>query len=249
VPAANDAYGAGRADAEIRAAEGGEAANREIGMLSGQLENGVYYSNRDVQVGGGTDRVTKSVAQEDIDRLVAHANEQLPQRLVSAPLSDGRMVLPGTLQPGELNYTTDHQAGEQVDTVTIDATMVVSVMAFNPADAVLQATEQLETMLRANTPEGYELEPETLTTADPVLVNDQGDAGLYVLTATANARAMIDDAQRDEIAEAVSGLDPGEAETVVRQYPSVDQVTIDTFPGILFTSLPENAERIEIKTK
>jgi hypothetical protein len=249
IPAADESTGAGRADASIRAAVGGEAANRDIGMLSGQLDNGIYYSNRDTAVAGGSDRVTRVVSQEDIDQLVANANQQLQQRLVGAPLPDGRIVLPGTLQPGELEYTTDHQPGEQVETVSIDASMVVSAMAFNPADAVLQATDQLESSLEAATPAGYQLEHETLTTASPVLVNDQGNAGLYVLTATADALPVIDDATRDQIAGAVTGLGPDDAEAIVRAYPFATDVTVTTSPGILFSSLPGNAGKIEIETK
>jgi hypothetical protein len=249
VPAADGANGAGRAEADVRAVSGGENANRDVGMLSGQLENGVYFSNRNAAITGGTDRVTLIVAQEDIDRLVGNANDQLPKRLISAPLDDGRVVLPGSVQPGALDFTTDHQAGDPADTVTIEATMVVSAMAFNPADAVTRASVQLETQLAANTPEGFELEPSTITTADPVLVNDQGDTGLYDLTATANARAIVDDSQRQEIANAITGMSPDEAKSVVLGYPFVEAAEIDTSPGILFSDLPDNSGKIEIDTR
>jgi hypothetical protein len=248
VPAADASNGAGRAEGQVRAAIGGENANREIGMLSGKLENGVYYSNRDSIVAGGSDKITRVVDQKDIDQLVANANAQLPQRIIGAPLQDGRVVLPGSVQAGELDYTTDHQAGDVVESVTIEATMVLSAMAFAPGDAVAQATNQLQSDLQANTPAGFELESQTVTFADPVLVNDQGNAGLYTLTANASARAVIDDSQRDAVAEAIAGMDVDKAEAYLKEQPFVERAEISSSPGFLPKRVPGNAGRIEIQT-
>lgn len=249
VPPADASTGAGRAEGQIRAAAGGEIANREVGMLTGRMENGVYYSNRDAAITGGTDKITRVVDQKDIDLLVANANQQLPQRIVAAPLQDGRIVLPGSVQAGELNFTTDRQAGDVVESVTIEATMVLSAMAFAPVEAITQATPQLQSDLQANTPAGFEYEPQTVTFADPVLVNDQGGAGLYTLSATANVRAVVDEAQRESVAEAIAGMDIDEAEAYLRGLPFVESAEISSSPGFLPKRIPGNAGKIEIETR
>lgn len=249
VPAADPATGAGRAEGQISAAGGGESGNREIGMLSGRMDSGVYFSNRDTAVTGGSDRITRVVSQDDIDRLVANANAQLPRRIVSAPLPDGRVVLPGSVQPGELRFSTDHQAGDVAEQVTIEAAMVLSALAFAPGDATVRAAEQIRSDLEANTPAGYELEPETISFADPVLVNDQGDAGLYTLTGTATARPVLDDVQRRSVIEAIAGTDVDEAEAYLRGLPFVESARVSLSPGFLPGGIPDSAGRIEIETR
>lgn len=249
VPAA-DGNSAGRAEGTIRAAAGGEAANREIGMLSGRLDNGVYYSNRDAAVAGGTDLKTPMVAQEDIDKLVADANAGVLQNAVTTPLTDGRKVLPGSLKAdGALSYETDHQPGDKVDKVSISAKMVVSGVAFLPSEAEMPAKQQLQTDLQGRVPDGYELEPDSISFAEPVIVNDQGAAALYRLTATADARVILDDARRKALAEGVAGKSVADAEAFLRGQPEVQDATIDSSPGFLPKRIPSNTGRIEIETR
>jgi hypothetical protein len=245
---ATDAAGPGRAEGQIQAKIGGENANREIGLLSGKLDNGVYYSNRDAPVAGGTDKKTPQVSQEDIDQLIADARAEIPRLAVTSTLNDGRIVLPGSIQAGELQYTIDRAVGEQVDTISIQAEMVVTGMAFLPADANAQASEDLQLALASATPASFELESATIAFAPPVLVNDQGDAGLYKLTATASVRASVDQAQRDAAADEIAGMDVDEAETYLRSLPFVADVKIESSPGFLPVRIPGSAGKIEIET-
>ncbi|MCC6791879.1 MAG: hypothetical protein IT336_09345 [Thermomicrobiales bacterium] len=249
VPAADASGAAGRADGQIRGALGGESANREIGMLTGRLENGVYYSNRNAAVTGGTDKITRVVAQEDIDRLVANANAQLPQRIVNTPLDDGRVVLPSSVKAGELAYTTDHQVGDVGDSVTIDANMEVSAMAFAPSDVIDRGAGELELSLEEQTPLGHELEFASISYLDPVLVNDRGDAALFELTANANVRPVLDETQRDTIIDEIAGKEIDDAETYVRSLPFVESVEITSSPGFLPARIPGSGGKIEIETR
>jgi hypothetical protein len=114
---------AGRADARISAVAAGESSNQDVGLLSGQLESGVYYSNRNAPIAGGSDRITKVVDQADIDGLIAAMTEAIPNLVVSEGLPDGRFVLPGSLEPGEFTYTFDHEVDDLAETLTIQAEM------------------------------------------------------------------------------------------------------------------------------
>lgn len=247
VPAASTDGSAGRADATVNAAAGGESGNREVGLLTGQLENGIYYSNRNGAISGGTDRITKVVAQADIDGLIAAATAGIPRLAISNGLPDGRFVLPGSLQTGELTHTLDHVAGDVADTLTIRAEMDMSGMAFSVADAVAQANGPLGERLQANTPAGFELQLETLAVADPVLVNDAGIAGLYALTATAAARTIVDEAEQATIVAAIAGMSVTDARLYVSSLSYVEGVTITSSPGFLPERIPGDAGKIEIE--
>ncbi len=249
VPANDPSSGAGRAEAAIQARIGGESANRETGLLSGKLDNGIFYSNRNAPIAGGTDKKTPQVSQEDIDQLIAAANAEIPELAITTTLEGGRVVLPGSLQAGELLYTIDRNAGDQVDNISIQAEMIVTGMAFLPADAVAQANDKLLDDLQANTGEGFELEPESVSISAPVLVNDQGDAGLYRLNATANVRPVINEVQLRAAAEEIAGMSFTEAEEYLESLPFVEGSTIKSSPGFLPKRIPDNAGKIEIETQ
>jgi len=248
VPAADEATGPGRADAGVRAAVGGEEANRDIGLLSGKLETGLFYSNRDQAVAGGTDKKTFVVDQADIDRLIADATDEIPALAISSPLADGQTVLPGTLMAGELTYSIDHEAGDQAESVSIAAEMVVTGMAFLPSDAATQASIQIQNDLAAKTPAGFELEPSSTVINAPVLINDSGESGLYRITATASARTVIDEARRDQIANEIAGMSEDEAEAYLAQLDFVERFDISSSPGFLPKRIPSNANNIEVET-
>lgn len=248
VPAASKKGVAGQAEGAISAATGGEAGNREPGMLSGKLDNGVYYMNRQSAIAGGTDKVTKVVDQHDIDTLVGQATAQLPV-LATQPQPDGRVAIPGSVQAGEMSYTATQQVGAVADTVGITATMRATGLVFSAADASAQASDSLSSALAAAVPAGSRLVEGATTIGDPAAVDGDATSARFRLTATGSTRIDLDDATRDEIARAVAGRDIARATRELRQRPNVTDVTIDSSPGFLPARIPGNAGRITVKTR
>lgn len=248
VPAGSEVDGPGRAIGSIQASLGGEAANRDTGLLSGQLENGIYYSNRDGPIAGGTDFKRAVVAQEDIDGLLAAANQQLPEAARNFALPDGRQVVPGTVDAGEFTYTLNAEAGDPADSITIDARMTVQAFAFSVSDVTNQAAASMEATLTQSAGAGSEVVSGTVSYGVPELVEDRGAAAVFRLQASADTRPLLSAERKDEIARAVAGKNVDDATVFLQSLPEVAAVRIESSPGFLPARIPGSAGKIEIET-
>lgn len=239
----------GQAEGAVSASAGGADGNKQAGMLTGRLDSGVYYSNRGNIVQGGADSAKQGVAQADIDNLVKQASTQIPGLAKTANAGNGMAILPGSVQAGKLNYTTDHAAGDEAAAVSITASMTVTALAYSVADFQAQATTALQPGLIAQVPSGYELAPGSLTLADPVQLNDQGTSALFKMTGTAQARATIDAARARQIAGLIAGKSVGDATDLLGTLPEVGSVKISSSPGLLPKRIPSGAGRITVNAK
>ena len=68
------------------------------------------------------------------------------------------------------------------------------------------------------------------------------------VSATAEARAVLDEAEADELKRALSGASPDEAEQRALDNPDVAEADVDVTPSWLVSDLPV-AGRIEIETE
>jgi hypothetical protein len=239
----------GQAEGKISASAGGANGNKDAGMLTGKLDSGVYYSNRGNIVQGGNDNAKQGVAQADIDNLVNQAKTQIPDLAKTMKIGNGMAVLPGSIKPGDFTYTTDHKVGDEASELTITAKMSVTALAYSGADFQKQAASAVQPALNANVPGGYQLVPDTLSFADPVQLNDQGSSAQFKVTATEQARALIDSARAKQIAGMIAGKSVGDASDFLGTLPEVDSVKISSSPGFLPKRIPGSAGRITVKTK
>ncbi len=147
VPAAADGQ-PGELTAKIHASEGGEAGNAATGMLTGQLPNGLYYSNRLAEVAGGTQKTITTVSQQDIDQLKADIDRELLALATTTELDQGLLLVPSTVQPvgGSGTATPDgggysfsQQVGDEADEVSVDAAVTFSATAYDPTPLIDQA--------------------------------------------------------------------------------------------------------------
>ena len=231
----------------IESVTGGDGANIEAGKLVGLLEGyeGVYYANLEAPVAGGEGRSTPGVSAEDSDAIVALARAELDKQAANATVDGGARVVPSTLEPeGEMTFTLDHEVGAPAESLTIDARMTYRALAVDPVAVVQQADATLRSNLAANVPAGYELDPGSVMigAADGV---PGGEAGLMRVTATAEARATLDDTERDQLADAMSGKSQGEAREAALANGDVADLTISVDPSWLTDSLP-SAGRIKV---
>lgn len=247
-PAVPDQDRFGAAAATVEAAEGGTVTNLDTGELSGQLESGVYYSNRDGPISGGTDKTVPIVAAEDLATLREQAEAELPavaEGELAASLSQGTELVPGSLKPGELETSFDRGEGEDARTVTIRATAPVTALTYQPAGAVKEATARLRDELASQAPSGYALDPASLLVSEPTPVTE-ADELRFRITAEGRTLAAFPDTERTRLARALAGKAPADAEKILRDQPGIDRFRITYAPDWLPDRMPSSAGRIDL---
>ncbi len=247
-PAVPDEDRFGAAAAPVEATEGGFVGNLDTGELSGQLESGVYYSNRDGPITGGTDKTVPIVAAEDLDALRDLAETELPslaERDVAAALPDGTALVPGSLELGEPEAGFDRGEGEDAETVAVRATAPVTALSYRPADAMAQITSHLREELSTQAPAGYALDPASLVVSEPTPITSAGEPR-FRITAEGRALAAFPETDRARLARALAGKTPADAEKVLRDQPGIEQFRITYKPDWLPDRMPSSAGRIDL---
>jgi len=234
----------------VQADQPGTKGNIEQGMLSGRLANGVYFSNREGPIAGGTDKRIGIVAEEDLATLRAQVLETLTSRLTAAfanEVGSGLEIVPSTLMAGEPRFQFDAAAGDAAQDLTVSAVVPATALAYEPAVARGQARMTLTPRLGQAAPEGYTLDPTSLTLSQPVEVAAAPDSAVYLLQAEATARAALSVTERNTLAQALAGADPTEAEAILRAVPAIERFSIAYEPGLWPDRMPDSANRITLE--
>jgi hypothetical protein len=245
-PAANDV---GTATGKVRADDAGSAGNVQTGELGGRLPSGVYYSNREGPIGGGTDRRIPVVAREDLETLRDRAATDLPKRAEATfadQLQDGIALLPSSITTSEAEDRFDHEVGDDAETITLTATRSVTALIYNRVDALNQATAELQRQLGSSAPDGFALDPTSLELREPAVIEASADGARYRIDATAQARAVISGEQIAALQRDLAGDDPKAAEAHLRTIEEIESFTIDYSPGWFPKRMPTNPKRIAI---
>ncbi|MDQ3043715.1 MAG: baseplate J/gp47 family protein [Chloroflexota bacterium] len=240
---------AGAAGGTVRADRPGTAGNIDQGMLSGQLESGVYFSNREGPIEGGTDKRIGIVAEEDVSALRAKVLETLESRSVDAfgdEVGPDLAIVPPTLNTGEPTLRFDAVAGDAATELSVTANIPATVLSYEPMVARSQARITLTPRLSEAAPTGFTLDPTTLSLSQPVEVAGASSSAVYLLQAEADARAVLSETERDNLAAALAGADPAEAEGLLRAVPAIGNFSISYEPGIWPDGMPDSANRITL---
>ena len=234
---------------EIESVTGGDAANFEPGTLVGALEefDGVYYANLEAPVAGGDGRSAPGVSVDDTDAIVALARVELDKLAAATTVEGGARVVPSTLAPdGGITSTLDHQVGDPAENLTIDASLTYVALAIDPVAVGQEADGELRSNLAANLPAGYEVDPVSVVigTADGV---PGATDGLMRITATAEARATLDDTEREQLVARISGESQDDARTAALANEKIADVAIEVSPSWPIATLPSDG-RIKVTT-
>lgn len=243
VPAATPEGPAGEATAVVEAMGAGEASNRDVGMLSGQLENGVYFSNRTTPVAGGTDQTITVVTEEDLANLQAEAEQTLRSIASTSSLSGNRRVVPSSLSPSNLDISFSRQLGEEAEMVSVDATVTFDAVAF-PAEALDAAAQEA---LPTAAPAGYQLLPGQLVYEVPVETDQQNGSWAMIVPVTGQAAVTVSDEQLDQIARDLVGMSESEAEAYLEAHDLVTSYSLTFEPDWMPQRMPADAGRITLE--
>ncbi len=252
VPAASNGT-PGEATAKIQASEGGEAGNVATGMLTGQLPNGIYYSNRMAEVTGGTQKTITTVSQQDIDQLKAAIDNELLALATTTVLDQGLLLVPSTVQPvggagtptpGAEPYTYSQQVGDEADEVSVDATVTFTATAYDPTPLTDQAIPQLESEVTS----GATFDPASVRVNTPAETGNANGVISLLATVTGEAVPTLDDAAGAALAEQLAGNSASENEQILSNLDYADGYTISFAPSWLPERVPGSSDRISIET-
>jgi hypothetical protein len=245
--AANDTPG--YATGAVTATQPGTAGNLEIGDLSGRLELGVYFSNREAPIEGGTDRAVQVVSAADLEALRSNAEADITEQAVEtlgAGLTPGAAVIAESINLEGLAFEFDRDEGDEATRVGVVATANATGLSYDAQQARADATDALEIELAATAPDGYELAPSTVQLEEPVPLDVTADGARFQVTA--NAAAVVILPNRDEIAGELAGKDHDAATALVRELPGVERAEITYQPGWWPQRMPRLSRQIDVAT-
>lgn len=245
VPAATPEGAAGEATAVVSAVEPGATANRDVGMLSGQLDNGVYFSNRTTPVAGGTDHTITVVTEEDLAALQAQAEQTLRSKASTSSISGNLRVVPSSLTPSNLQTTFSQQAGDEAQSVTVEASVTFDAFAF-PTEALNAAAQE---SLAAAAPEGYELLPNQTVYDVPIETGEQNGSRAMIVPVTGQAAITVSDEQLGQIAHELAGMSESEAEQYLETHELLTSYSLSFDPSWMPHRLPDDAGRITVEVE
>ena len=227
----------------------GSNGNRDPGVLTGQIAAypGVYFSNLSASVAGGNDKVTKVIAQQDIDAANSNARASLNSMAKSWTLPDGRIAVPSTVtETGDISVETDHAVGDQVDTFNVSAQGTFHALVIDPNNVPENLRAELRQSLAATVPAGYALTDEPIRFTKPV--ESTPGSGLLQVDATIDAAAILTQDDVNAVRAAASGKSVADAKRDLAGVTSVSVQSVSVEPSLLVKTLPKGS-RIKVSTK
>lgn len=252
IPAASNGQ-PGEATGTVSSPSGGEAGNAPVGMLTGQLENGIYYSNRMSEVSGGTQRTATTVSQSDIDQLKATMDKELLALATTTELDNGLLLVPTTVKPvdgaaagtpGTNPYTFDQDAGAEASEVTLDATVTFAGTAYDPSALTAAAIPQLE----AQVAEGESFETDSVRINTPAETGHENGVISLLATVAGDAIPSLDETTRSALADELAGSSQQEIEQTLKTLDYVEGFTVIYAPSWLPERVPSSGDRVTIET-
>lgn len=237
----------GSATVGVRSTVPGPDGDIDSQAVFGQLDNGVFFVNRE-PVAGGTMKRIATVTQADHDALNQQARSDLTGRAASAldgKIPQGHQVVEGSQQQGTVVVMFDHAVGTDAQTTTIEASVRVTAQTFDPAAALQQARSEAERRITQSAGTDARPLPSSISIADPQPI-DGSNGTAYALHASGSAEAILDATALDALRSDLTGAGQADALARVQQVPGVAQVAIERERAWIGNSLPRFASRISI---
>ncbi len=243
----------GSGEAVVEATNPGTVGNLEIGELGGRLDDGVFYSNRDEPIAGGTDSEVATVQPTDIQTLRDSANEQLRQMAASGDagnLDPDTQVVPATVELSEPVFTDDLQAGDDGAQVSTTATATAMVLTYSNRELRLQATEALIPVLNAQLTPGLQLSESTVQlTAQGVTGEQTAQGATFQVSGIANTTASLSDEEAQALTNELAGKSASDVNSILTANERVSSYDVTYSPAWLPDRMPNSADRIEITVR
>ncbi len=248
-PALNE-FGSG--EAVVEATAGGTSGNLAAGEVGGQLENGIYYSNRAAAMSGGTDREVPVVQPADIQALHDQATSALREQVADGQglgLGSGISTIPATATITEPSFSDDLQAGDDGEQITTTAVSTASVLTYDNGALRNAATAQLVPVLEQQVPEGSTLASSTVQITATGITGQTETGATLDIQGIANISTSLSEDDLAALAEQLAGQSPSDANTLLTNDTRIASYDISYSPGWLPDRMPSSADRIDVSVR
>ncbi|CAN5558712.1 hypothetical protein BH09CHL1_BH09CHL1_14150 [soil metagenome] len=241
----------GTANGTVTAVVGGITGNLAQGALSGQLDSGVYFSNRDAALAGGTDATLPVVTEEDIANATAQLETLLPEQ-ASQALTDAAgspiAVVPDSIGTHSFQTTSDVPAGTQAAQVTVSGTTSVTMLTYDPVAAEAQIKDSALSLATTAAPGSFD--ENSVQIGNPLPTEGDVTGGLVEVPVTLDRLLDLDEAQIEELKDDIAMRRESEAETIISEVDGVESIDIvidpSWWPG---GRMPVTPDRIDVVVK
>ena len=193
---------------------------------------------------GGTDNISKIVAQADIDgataKIKAGDSNSVKQQLISALQAKGLQAISSTFLAGDPQVTTSAKAGDTADSVTVTAVTPYTMLAVKKSDLVTivdtNVDKQIDKSRQVILDDGIanakftQQSPGTATGAN-VAMEAKSVAGPHI--------------DLEQLKTKIAGMKSGDVKNLVKQTPGVTDVRVKYSP-FWVSSVPKKATKITI---
>lgn len=241
----------GSATVKVAASIRGSSGNAAIDAVRGQLASGVYYTNKNAPIAGGSDRRIATISAQDRATAQAAAEEAARgkgQAALNGALPTGSTIMEGTNGTGNFKVEFNAKEGADGDSVTATVTAEVTTLVYTASDVEAQARAEAERRLTAQAKLGEPIVAGSTQINPPQLIEDIPGQQTYTITGTANTRAVLgSDAEREQLARELARQDDDEARRILAGVPGVASSTITYETGIFPERMPWLPRHITIQ--
>lgn len=192
---------------------------------------------------GGTDDISKIVTQADIDsaaqKISAQDSSGIAQQLKTDLTNGGFMPINMTMSPGTTETKSSVNPGDKADTVTVTQTITYTMLGVKEADLKKIIENDMASKID---PKKQSILDYGLENADFLIQEQKPESTGVTLQTKVVAGPLLD---TEAIKKQVAGKKSGDAQTIIKAYPGVTEVTVDYSP-FWVSSIPSKTSKITV---
>ncbi len=232
----------GTASVNVVAQNGGADANLSAqGYTLASALSGVTAQGSEMT--GGTDQITKIVTQGDIDgakqKLSAADTTSIKQELKTALIAKSLYVVETSFNAGTPTITGTAKAGDPADNVTVTSSATYSMLGVKQDDLKTIVKDSVKTKIDPNKQKILEY---GLSNAVFGLQSQNPDGATVTMQTTVIVGSELNVAT---IKKQIAGKKAGDAQSIIKQYPGVTNVTVRYSP-FWVNSIPKSTGKITV---
>ncbi|HSX43185.1 MAG TPA: hypothetical protein VLF59_03805 [Candidatus Saccharimonadales bacterium] len=193
---------------------------------------------------GGTDNITKIVAQGDIDnatnKIKAADSSSVKQQLASGLQSKGLLPVSSTFLAAEPVVTTSAKAGDTADNVTVTAVTTFTMFGVKKSDLVTIVTSNVDKQIDKNK---QEILDDGVANAKFSQQSPGSATGANVSMSVSSLAGP--DLDVSKLKTQIAGLKSGDVKTLIKQTPGVTDVQVKLSP-FWVNAVPKKTTKITI---
>lgn len=244
-------FALGSTEVKVAAQTRGSAGNAAIGLVRGQLSNGIVYNNRDAPIAGGSDKRISTIAKADLAAAQAAAEDAARgkwQAAIKAAIPAGTQQMHDTAGLGPFKVEFSAKEGGDGDSVVATVTAEATTLVYNQSEIEARARAEAEKRISTAANPGESIISGSVQIGTPQLTGDVPGTLTYRMTATARSRAAIgSDADREQLVNDLAHQSDDEAHATLARLPGVSSATIDYDTGPFPRRMPWLASHIRIE--